>query len=75
MEIVDLFEFLNTTIANTLKWEINAETIKKKAQQRMLFLRHLKKFRVSKSVPTQFYQAITESVFTISVTACVIQKC
>ena len=30
VEIVDSFKFLDTTIANTLKWDINAETIAKK---------------------------------------------
>ena len=46
-KLVDSFKFLGTTIANTLKWGINAEPIAKKAQQRMFFLRQLKKFRVS----------------------------
>ena len=32
-ELVDSFKFLGTTIANTLKWDINAEIIAKKAQQ------------------------------------------
>ena len=36
VEIVDLFKFLGTTNANTLKWDINAESIAKKAQQRVL---------------------------------------
>ena len=40
-ELVDSYKFLGTTIANTLKWDTNAETIaKRKAQQRMFFLRH-----------------------------------
>ena len=30
VEIVDSFKFLDTTIANTFKWDINAETIAKK---------------------------------------------
>ena len=38
---MDSYKFLGTTIANTLKWDTNAETIaKRKAQQRMFFLRH-----------------------------------
>ena len=40
-ELVDSYKFLGTTIANTLKWDTNAETIaKRKAQQCMFFLRH-----------------------------------
>ena len=68
VERVDSFKFLGTTIANTLKWDINAEIIAKKAQQRMLFLCQLKKFRVNKTILTQFYQAVTESVLTFSIT-------
>ena len=68
VEIVDSFRFLGTTIANTLKWDINAESIAKKAQQCIFFLRQLKKFRVSKSMLTQSYRAIVESMLTFSVT-------
>ena len=39
-----------------VKWDINAETIAKKAQQRMFFLRQLKQFRANKSIVTQFGQ-------------------
>ena len=56
LELVDSFKFLGTTIANTIKWDINAETIAKKAQQRMFFLRQLKQFRANKSIVTQFGQ-------------------
>ena len=67
-ELVDSFKFLGTTIANTLKWDINAEIIAKKAQQCMVFLRQLKKFRVNKTILTQFYWAVTESVLMFSIT-------
>ena len=59
---------MGTTITNTLKWDVNAEIIAKKAQQRMFFLRQLKKFRVNKTILTQFYQAAIESVLTFSIT-------
>ena len=65
---MDSFKFLGTTIANTLKWDISAETIAKKSQQRMFFLRQLKKFRVNKTILTQFYRAVIESVLTFSIT-------
>ena len=48
-----LLQFLGTTIANTLKWDINAEIIAKEAQQRMFILRQLKMFRVNKTILTQ----------------------
>ena len=68
VELVESFKFLGTTITNTLKWDINAETIAKKAQQRMFFLRQLQKFRINKTILTQFYRAVTESVLTFSIT-------
>ena len=68
VELVDSFKFLGTTNANTLKWDINAETIAKKTQQRMFFLRQLPKFRVNKTILTQFYRAVIESVLTFSIT-------
>ena len=68
VKLVDSFKFLGTTIASTLKWDINAEIITKKAQQHMFFLHQLKKFRVNKTILTQFYWAVTESVLTFSIT-------
>ena len=65
---MDSFKFPGTTIANTLKWDISAETIAKKAHQCMFFLRQLKKFRVNKTILTQFYRAVIESVLTFSIT-------
>ncbi|KAK3563012.1 hypothetical protein QTP86_013278 [Hemibagrus guttatus] len=41
---VESFHFLGTTITKELKWEQNIRSLTKKAQQRMYFLRQLKKF-------------------------------
>ena len=68
VELVDSFKFLGTTITNTLKWDISAETIAKKAQQRMFYLHQLKKFRVNKTILTQFCRTVIESVLTFSIT-------
>ena len=65
---MDSFKFLSTTIANTLKWDINAEIVAKKAQQRMFFLRQLKRFRVNETILTEFYRAVIENVLTFSIT-------
>ena len=40
----------------------------RKAQQRLYFLRRLRKFRVSTDVLTMFYRAVIESVLTLSIT-------
>ncbi|KAK3544184.1 hypothetical protein QTP86_008289 [Hemibagrus guttatus] len=41
---VESFRFLDTTITQELKWEQNISALTKKAQQKMYFLRQLKKF-------------------------------
>ena len=65
MKLVDSFRFLGTTIANTLKWDINAEIIAKKAQKCMFFLRQMKKFRVNKTI---LIHTVIESVLIFSIT-------
>ncbi|KAI4888927.1 hypothetical protein NFI96_005928 [Prochilodus magdalenae] len=60
--------FLGTTISRDLKWEKNTISIIKKAQQRMFFLRQLKKFNLPQTLMIQFYTAIIESILTASIT-------
>jgi hypothetical protein len=67
IEPVDFFKFLGTTISNDLGWDHNVEAIVKKAQQRLYFLRQLKKFGLNKDILVQFYQAVIESVLTFSI--------
>ncbi len=43
---VESFRFLGTTISQDLKWNTHIDSIVKKAQQRMYFLRQLKKFNL-----------------------------
>ena len=57
-----------STISQDLKWEPNTDTIIKKAQQRMYFLRQLKKFSLPKTMMVHFYAAIIESILTSSIT-------
>ena len=67
VEIVQSFRFLGSIMASSLKWEDNVTTIRKKAQQRLYFLRQLRKFKVSQQVLLQFYRAAIESVLTFSI--------
>ncbi|KAK3543033.1 hypothetical protein QTP70_008753 [Hemibagrus guttatus] len=62
------FRFLDTTITKELKWEQNIRSLTKKAQQRMYFLRQLKKFLLPVKMLVNFYTAIIESVLTSSIT-------
>uniref|UniRef100_A0AAV2IYG4 Reverse transcriptase domain-containing protein n=1 Tax=Knipowitschia caucasica TaxID=637954 RepID=A0AAV2IYG4_KNICA len=60
---VESFRFLGTTITQDLKWEPTISSLIKKAQQRMYFLRQLRKAKL------QFYTAIIESIITSSTRA------
>ncbi|KAK3528230.1 hypothetical protein QTP86_027681 [Hemibagrus guttatus] len=64
---VESFRFLGTTITKELKWEQNIRSLTKKAQQRMYFLRQLKKFLLHVKMLVNFYTAIIESILTSSI--------
>ncbi|TWW54643.1 hypothetical protein D4764_0023300 [Takifugu flavidus] len=67
--IVDSFRFLGTTITTRdLKWEPTISSLIKKAQQRMFFLRQLRKLKLPPRMLVQFYTAIMESILTSSIT-------
>uniref|UniRef100_A0AAQ6A6Z6 Reverse transcriptase domain-containing protein n=1 Tax=Amphiprion ocellaris TaxID=80972 RepID=A0AAQ6A6Z6_AMPOC len=52
---VDSFRFLGTTITRDLKWELTISSLLKKAQQRMFFLRQLRKLKLPTKMLVQFY--------------------
>ncbi|KAL3064952.1 hypothetical protein OYC64_001062 [Pagothenia borchgrevinki] len=56
---VKSFCFLGTIIAQDLKWEQNSSSLIEKAQQRMFFLRQLKKFNLPKTMMVNFYTSGT----------------
>ncbi|KAK3549738.1 hypothetical protein QTP86_007737 [Hemibagrus guttatus] len=62
------FCFLGTTITKELKWEQNIRSLTKKVQQRMYFLRQLKKILLPVKMLVNFYTAIIESIQTSSIT-------
>ncbi|TWW53129.1 hypothetical protein D4764_0186790 [Takifugu flavidus] len=53
--ITDSFRFLGTTITRDLKWEPTISSLIKKAQQRMFFLRKLRKLKLPPRMLAQFY--------------------
>ncbi|KAK0154979.1 hypothetical protein N1851_002697 [Merluccius polli] len=59
---------LGTIISQDLKWELNISSLIKKAQQRMYFLRQLKKFNLPRTMMVHFYSSIIESILTSSIT-------
>ena len=68
VDTVESFRFLGTIISQDLKWELNISSLIKKAQQRMYFLRQLKKFNLPKTMMVHFYTSIIESILTSSIT-------
>ncbi|KAK3542945.1 hypothetical protein QTP70_007284 [Hemibagrus guttatus] len=64
---VESFRFLGTTTTKELKWEQTIRSLTKKAQQRMYFLWHLKKFLLPVKILVNFYVAIIESILTSSI--------
>ncbi|KAK9516992.1 hypothetical protein VZT92_024891 [Zoarces viviparus] len=68
VKVVESFRFLGSIISQDLKWELNIRSITKKAQQRMYFLRQLKKFNLPKTMLVHFYRAIIESILCSSIT-------
>ncbi|KAK7919117.1 hypothetical protein WMY93_010401 [Mugilogobius chulae] len=65
---VDSIRFLSTTITQDLKWEPSISSLIKKAQQRMYFLRQLKKAKLPAQMMVQFYTTIIESILNSSIT-------
>ncbi|KAL0189112.1 hypothetical protein M9458_016211, partial [Cirrhinus mrigala] len=55
---VEKFKFLGCFISQDLKWVTHIDSIVKKAQQRLYFLRQLKKFNLPQELLRQFYSAV-----------------
>ncbi len=65
---VESFRFLGTTISQDLKWDNLIESMVRNAQQRLYFLRQLRKFNLPQELLKLFYSAIIESVLCTSIT-------
>ncbi len=65
---VESFRFLGTTISQDLKWDNHIESMVKKVQQRLYFLRLLRKFNLPQELLIQFYSTIIESILCTSIT-------
>nr|XP_008298093.1 PREDICTED: uncharacterized protein LOC103370733 [Stegastes partitus] len=62
---VESFKLLGTTVTQDLKWEKNIHCILKKAQQRMYFLRQLRRHGLPQELLIQFYTAVIEAVLLV----------
>ncbi|MEL7309606.1 MAG: DUF1891 domain-containing protein, partial [Pseudomonadota bacterium] len=68
VERVDSIKFLGIHISSDLSWSVNTSHLVRKAQQRLFFLRKLKRSGLSSQVLTDFYRATIESIQCLSVT-------
>ncbi|KAI4894227.1 hypothetical protein NFI96_006080 [Prochilodus magdalenae] len=64
VEQVTSFKFLGTHISRDLTWSLNSSVLVKKAQQRLYFLRSLKKVHLSPRILENFYRCTIESILT-----------
>ncbi|KAL0194120.1 hypothetical protein M9458_012416, partial [Cirrhinus mrigala] len=64
----ETFKFLGSIISRDLKWDAHIDSIAKKAQQRLYFLRQLRKFKLPQELLKQFYTAVIKSVLCTSIT-------
>ena len=69
VERVPSCKFLGTYISQELSWSTNTTAIKKKAQQRLHFLRILRKNHLQRKLLVSFYRSTIESVLTYCITA------
>ncbi|KAI4889410.1 hypothetical protein NFI96_034097 [Prochilodus magdalenae] len=68
VERVKTFKFLGVHINENLTWSHNTHYIVHKSQQRLYFLRRLRKFGMSAQILSNFYRSTIESVLTSSIT-------
>ena len=68
VERVKTFKFLGTYISEDLSWSHNTQHIAKKSQQRLYFLRKLRKFGLSSKLLSNFYRCTVESLLCNSIT-------
>ena len=64
VERVASFRFLGVHIQEDLSWGTNTKAIIKKAQQRLYFLRVLKKYHPRRELLVSFYRSTVESILT-----------
>uniref|UniRef100_A0A2D4KJK7 Alkylated DNA repair protein AlkB homologue 8 N-terminal domain-containing protein n=1 Tax=Micrurus paraensis TaxID=1970185 RepID=A0A2D4KJK7_9SAUR len=62
VERVSSFKFLGVHLSEDLPWKINTTQVARKAQQRLHFLRVLRKNKVEQRLMTSFYQSTIESI-------------
>ncbi|KAI5086414.1 gastrula zinc finger protein XlCGF28.1-like [Silurus meridionalis] len=69
VEIVKSTKFLGVYLADNLTWSFNTSSNTKKAQQRLYFLRRLRKAQLPSPILTMFYRGTIEGILSSCITA------
>ncbi|KAI4877548.1 hypothetical protein NFI96_031460, partial [Prochilodus magdalenae] len=69
VEIVKSTKFLGVHLAEDVTWCLNTSNITRKAQQRLYFLRRLRKAHLPPPILTTFYRGTIESILSSCITA------
>ena len=69
IERVEEYKYLGTTIDNKLSFKTNVENIHFKCQQRLFFLRKMRKLQVRPAILQAFYKSFVESIMTFNITS------
>ncbi len=64
VERVSDFRFLGIHMEDNLTWSVNTTNVNKKAQQRLYFLRILRKYQLTQNLLVSFYRCSVESILT-----------
>ena len=66
IERVEEYKYLGTTIDHKLTFKTNGDNIHSKCQQRLFFLRKMRKLQVRPSILQAFYKSFVESIMTFN---------
>ena len=67
IEQVDSYKYLGTVIDDKLSWRANVQSVYKKANKRLFFLRKLKSFHIDATILTLFYNSVIKSVLLFNI--------
>ena len=67
IERVEEYKYLGTTIDHKLSFKTNVENIHSKCQQRLFFLRKMRKLQVRPAILQAFYKSFVESIMTFNI--------
>uniref|UniRef100_A0A3B1JXG3 Reverse transcriptase domain-containing protein n=1 Tax=Astyanax mexicanus TaxID=7994 RepID=A0A3B1JXG3_ASTMX len=62
VETVKTYKYLGLQLDNKLDWSTNTDTLYRKGQSRLYFLRRLRSFNICKKLLQMFYQSIVASI-------------